>query len=512
LEKQEAPYNRRAVARVLRSPRLWGERYLRNRDGSVRRYWPHQADDLECGARNIIHLDGRSIGKSVCLATLALHQTFVRVGTSVLVAAPHQGPLDTIIEEVEFQIETSDNLKSSIAVNAQKRQKIIRKPYFKIEFTNGAIIYFRPAGAYGDPFRSLHVDMILVDEGAWLSEKAWKALWSCLNAGGRMRVYSTPNGLRGTTYYRLTHSKKWKVFRWPSWLNPNWDAAQEEDALEKHGGRDTAGWQHEVAGEHGRPSYGAFNLEHLTACRLDIPEYECVEITGSELKDCESEEAVTDRLDMLLNLAPAEGLFYIGSDTGYTADPTEIVIFKETVDNEKFALRLVRRIHMEHVAYPHIAQTLALLDRYYNPAGIGVDAGGNGLSVVQELTALDKYKDLNLAPRLRGYNFGSSVVIGESDDGRQIKKQCKEYMTSLINKGLQARQLILPVQDIEIESQFTTHTYSLKTGNVIYSKGNDHCIDAVRVALMIREQERLDGIGGIVGDLPMPVMTNPIFV
>jgi len=501
----------REIGKLLESPRLWGEHFLTNRDGSQRCFWPHQKEDLECRAKSTIHLDGRDTGKTVSLATLALHHAFVEMGGSVLVAAPHQGPVDTIIEEIEFQIESNEELKDSIAVNAQGRPKITRKPYFKIEFASGSIIYFRPAGAYGDPFRSLHVDLVLVDEGAWLTEKAWKALRQCLKAGGRMRIYSTPNGLRDTTYYRLTHSKKWRVFRWPSWLHPLWTAEREEELVEFYGGRDTAGWQHEVAGEHGRPSYGAFNLEHLTMCRLDIPEYECVEITGDELKDCEDEEAVADRLDTILNLAPMEGLFYIGSDTGYTADPTEIVVFRETTENEKTLLHLIRRIHMEHVAYPHIAQALAILDRYYNPAGIGVDAGGNGLSVVQELTALNKYRDLNLAPRLRGYNFGSSVVIGDND-GRPVKKQCKEYMTSLINKGLQARQLILPASDVEIESQFTTHTYSMKTGNVIYSKGHDHIIDAVRVAMMIREQERLDGIGGVVSDLPLPVMTNPIFI
>ncbi|OQA84779.1 MAG: Terminase-like family protein [bacterium ADurb.Bin236] len=505
----EMPKDHRAIGRILRNPRLWGEHYLKNRDGAARRYWPHQHDDLECPATNIIHLDGRDSGKTVDIATLALHHAFVRKGGSVLVAAPHQGPVDTIVEEVEFQIENNPDLQSSIAVNAQGRPKITRKPYFKIEFTNGSVIYFRPAGAYGDPFRSLHVELILVDEGAWLTEKAWKALRQCLKAGGRMRIYSTPNGLRDTTYYRLTHSKKWKVFRWPSWLNPDWTPEREDELVEFYGGRDTAGWQHEVAGEHGRPSYGAFNLEHLTICRQDIPEYVCIDITGDELKDCETEEDLADRLDMLLDLAPVDGQFWIGGDLGYTADPTEIVIFREASENEKPVLRLVRRIHMERVAYPHIAQAIALLDKYLNPAGIGVDAGGNGLSVVQELTALNKYKELNLSPRLRGYNFGSAVVIGEND-GQEIKKRCKEYMTSVINKGFQSRQIILPASDVEVESQFTTHTYSLKTGNIIYSKGNDHIVDAVRCAVMIREQGRLDELGGI-SELPLPVMTNPIF-
>ena len=101
------------------------------------------------------------------------------------------------------------------------------------------MIHFRPAGAYGESFRSLHVDRLWVDEGAWIPEKAWKALRQCLNAGGKFRIYSTPNGIRDTTYYRLTQSKKWKVFRWPSWLNPNWDDEREAELVEFYGGKDT---------------------------------------------------------------------------------------------------------------------------------------------------------------------------------------------------------------------------------------------------------------------------------
>lgn len=35
-------------------------------------------------------------------------------------------------------------------------------------------------------------------------------------------------------------------------------------------------------------------------------------------------------------------------------------------------------------------------------AGIGVDFGGNGMAVVQELLTLDKYKPLGLEGRLNG--------------------------------------------------------------------------------------------------------------
>ncbi|MHB9124562.1 MAG: terminase large subunit domain-containing protein [Armatimonadota bacterium] len=499
----------RDIGRTLFDPILWGESYLMNRDGSKRCYWPHQREDLLCSERNIIHLDGRDCGKSYALTTDALHYAFTTNGGQGLIAAPHQGHLDTLIEEIEFQLDSNPELMASIELTKYGKPKIIRKPYFRVEFTNGSVLYFRPAGAYGDAFRSLHVQRVWVDEGAWLSEKAWKALRQCLKAGGKLRIYSTPNGLRDTTYYRLTTSSNFKVFRWPSWINPIWNEEREQELLEFYGGRDSAGWQHEVAGEHGKPAYGAFNLDALNTARQMIAEYRRVCILGEDLKDCETEDESFDRLETLLGLMPQDGVYWIGGDLGYTNDPTEIVVFREEETEGRHMLKLVLRIHMEHVSYPHIAQLIGLLDRYYSPTGIGVDNGGNGLAVVQELLTLDKYKGLNLEGRLHGYDFGGMTTLAVRE-GRDVRKRTKELMTSLINGALQKKQIVLPITDSEIEDQFTTHTYTLQNGNVIYSKGNDHIVDAVRCAVLAHEESKIEDVEVQVVCL-MPVLTDPIF-
>jgi len=498
------------MIRILSNPLSWGEHYLRNRDGSRRSYWPHQAEDLQCAEKNIIHLDGRDTGKSVVLSTDALHFAFTSYGVQGLIAAPHQGHLDTIIEEIEFQLEASAELTASVGVTKYGKPKITRKPYFRLEFTNGSILYFRPAGAYGDAFRSLHVERIWVDEGAWLTEKAWNALRQCLKADGTLRIYSTPNGLRNTTYYRLTSSEQFKVFRWPSWLNPDWSNHREHELLEFYGGKNTPGWQHEVAGEHGKPSYGAFNVESLNLCRQDVAGYRKVTIQGSDLSACESEEDSLERLEILLNLMPQTGLFWIGGDLGYTNDPTEIVVFREDEFGDRRVMTLVLRIHMEHVSYPHISQVISMLECYFTPVGIGIDNGGNGLAVVQELLTLDKYKSLQLEGRLRGYDFGGMTTLDVRDD-RQVKKRTKEFMTMLINGALQRRQIVLPADDSDIEDQFTTHTYTFSNGNIIYSKGNDHIVDAVRCAMLAREQATLDTMSEETVSI-MPVLTNPVFI
>jgi len=48
-------------------------------------------------------------------------------------------------------------------------------------------------------------------------------------------------------------------------------------------------------------------------------------------------------------------------------------------------------------------------------------------------------------------------------------------------------------------------------GKVIYSKGNDHVVDAVRCAVLVRDEERLDGMSEVVPRVH-PLLTDPIFL
>ncbi|MHB9131158.1 MAG: terminase large subunit domain-containing protein [Armatimonadota bacterium] len=499
-----------ALALVLGNPVVWGEHFLRNRDGAPRSYWSHQIDDLLCTARNVIHLDGRDVGKSVNLTTDALHFGFTSTGKQGLIAAPHQGHLDALIEEIEFQLDANPALMESVGINSYGKPKIIRKPYFRIEFKNGSILYFRPAGVYGDAFRSLHVERVWVDEGAWLTEAAWKALRQCLKANGTLRIYSTPNGLRTTTYYRLTHSEQFRVFRWPSSLNPLWTDDRARELAEFYGGRDSAGWQHEVVGEHGKPAYGAFDQEQFLACREDILEYRKVIITGDDLHSCTSDADTCERLEVLLAAIPQSGVFWLGGDLGYTNDPTELVLFREFEEAERPVLQMVLRLHLERVAYPQISMLLALLDRYFSPTGIGVDNGGNGGAVVQELLTLDAFKTLQLQGRLRGIDFGGVTTLVQRE-GIEVRKRTKELMTNLINGLLLRRQLRFPLEDQELADQFCTHTYTLSNSYVVYSKGNDHIIDAVRCAVLARELLLQGDVREEMVSL-LPVTTAPIFI
>ena len=107
-----------------------------------------------------------------------------------LLAAPHQGHLDTLVDELEYQIGENPILQEAIAVKSSGHEAVKHKPYNEFKFFSGTVLYFRPGGDKGKAFRSLHVDRIWVDEAVWLPDLAWQALMQCLNINGRMRVYS----------------------------------------------------------------------------------------------------------------------------------------------------------------------------------------------------------------------------------------------------------------------------------------------------------------------------------
>ena len=496
--------------RFLLDPVSWGEQMLVNRDGSPRIYRDYQKRDLRCPANRIVHLDGRSVGKTIDLSTLLLHCTFVNRGRSVLVAAPYQGQLNMIAEEVEFQLNHNPLLRDNVVLRANGQPTIKRHPYFEVLFRNGCALYFRPAGDHGDVFRSLHVDLLLVDEAAWLSTRAWNALRQCLNPDGVMRVYSTPNGLRNTPYYRITQSKDWQVFRWPSWLVPGWTDERDRELAEFYGGKNTPGYQHEVAGEHGAPSFGAFNVKQVMRAVTSISDYRRVDLTGEALEDCNSEREVRDRIESLLGLEEGHGRYWMGVDLGYTSDPTELLLFEKDEDD---VMSLVIRIHAERVPYPALSVLIALLDRLYEPEGIGLDRGGNGTAVEHELLSLDKFRDRHFAGRLVGYDFGGTIAIGEDEQGKIIKKRVKEEMTRVINKALHARKVRLPEEDPEVEDQLCTQTYVTGDRGIVYSKGNDHVVDAMRCAFMRHAQDTddtYDPIEIIIPNVRLVHITRPL--
>jgi hypothetical protein len=513
-------------AQVLLDPARFAAAFMRDLDGddsnAPLQLWPHQIEDVRDTHELIIHQDGRAVGKTVNVTVLVCHFGCTTRNKRMLVTTPNEGHLQKIIQEVEDQIFGSDFIHDQVAVDTQTgRLRISKKPYYEMRWKDGSIIYFRPAGPTGKSVRSLHCDDVLIDEAAWYPDPAWRALRRVLNRGGRMRAYTNPNGLRKTVYYDLTTNPKMgaKVVKWPSWIVPGWTAEDTEREARFYGGKDSPGFQHEVAGEHGAPSYTAFSVRQLRNCQRKLDNiYKLINIEGEELASIYSIDRATRLLhERLADVEAEDGTYYLGGDLGYTNDPSELTVWRE---GEKAELVPVLRIHNEHLAYTYQAALIALLDDIFDFVGLGIDAGSNGRSVEHILTTDDRYSDHHFVGRLEAYDFGSSMVVGYDDStGKQKSRPTKEYMTSLIAGRLSARTIRIPTPetDMDWEDQFATQTYSYTSaGNLVYSKGNDHILDSTRAAVLRVERERLkqydlNDEGQFDGEFVMPVITDRVF-
>lgn len=522
-QQQKLSSDEMTLAQILLDPVAFAAAFLTQLDGENAgqplALWPHQQEDLRDPSPEIAHQDGRAVGKTVNISVLALHYGVTAFNGRMLVTAPGEGHVGKIIQEVESQIDQSEFLREMVAVDANGRQKILRKPYYQQVWKSGCIIEYRPSGPTGRSVRGLHCDKVLVDEAAWYPEPAWRALHQVLNRGGQMRVYTNPNGLRNTTYYRITQKGSgWKIFHWPSWIVPGWTDDDTARQIRAYGGRDSAGFQHEVAGEHGAPSYAAFNIRQFQASQRKLENiYKVIRLDGEEFESIQSVDEATDRLYSVLDgLEENRGTYWLGGDLGYTNDPSELTVWLE---DERGRILPVLRVHNERLPYTYQAALIAILDDHFDFAGLGLDAGSNGLAVEHILTTEDRYTGHQFTYRLETYDFGGSLTTGYDPQGRPKTQRTKEYMTSLINGRLAARTMLFPAGEVDPdwEDQFCTQTYSQNQGGrLIYSKGNDHIIDSTRCAVLRKERELLKQLvdDGSTSDAEfvMPLVTDNVFV
>jgi hypothetical protein len=489
-------------------PVKWGEAVLHDRKGQPLTYWPHHLTFLRSKNKRRAVRGGRDIGKTTVLKTVVLHKGFTQPNKNILIATPKKSHYAKIIALLRKEFRFNPSLARRVEWATDEADNI------ELRFYNGSVIYFRQGFPDGEAFLGLDADMVAVDEAARMMEIGWKNLDGCLRADGDQEedIYSNPDGRRNTTYYRRTNGKEnragqedmpFELFWWPRWLNPSWNEDLHKKLIEAHGGENTPGYKHEVAGEHGAPEFAAFVEENVLAALVTIEDYALLRITGEEFSDLASsdqsvEREIRSRIEELISVLPERsGVFYLGADLGYTSDPSDLLIDQQRPDGVQVGLV---HVHCEHVPYPIMAELIAALDRRYHFAALGIDRGSNGIAVYQDLTGLDKFKSLRLAERLFAFDFGGALLIGydsdedgEEDYDKPIKKFAKVHATDLINEALRTHSLLLSDADTAQEDQLIGQTYSLTGSRIVYSKGNDHTVDARR-CLHLARWRLCDGI------------------
>lgn len=440
---------------LLQNRELFAYRFFRDINGKPWRVRDYQQESLASNALRKVHCDGRDVGKTTEIEIIACWAMVNCPGKSMLIATQCENHLFPIMNRLMRRFETTPDFASGIA-------ELRRSPSYFIRFTNGFTLWGRIAGPRGINFQGMHVDWQIVDEAQEMTETSWGELYQALNGGGRRWVYGVPNGLRNT-FYRMTFLPDAEQYHWPSYFNPEFTKEKDDELALLYGGRDSPGYVHRVLGLHGEPMNAVFNLDDYFMCVDEsLPNYE-IRLKGSQIQ-----------LD--LPEPVKKGMYYLGCDLGFARDPSEFIVYK----NEPPYFVCVLRVHLENVNYAHQQAVIQKLDEFFRFYKIGIDCGNSGRAVAHQLMT----SGLNWEQRIYAFEFGGMIETGQLSDGTVQRRRTKEWMTELLQRRLAEHTIIFP-KSAEREQQYANHTYLLNPqGQYVYSKGNDHIIDADRCALL----------------------------
>jgi len=86
--------------------------------------------------------------------------------------------------------------------------------------------------------------------------------------------------------------------------------------------------------------------------------------------------------------------------------------------------------------------------------------------------------------KIQPYEFGATLDLGTFPNGQPHRRRIKEFMTELIQRQLTQKTIQFPPIP-DRERQYANHTYQInQNGQITYTKGDDHIIDADRCALL----------------------------
>ncbi len=464
-----------------------------------------------------------------------------------LVGAPQQTHLDEIILGIEEHLgvdEGADIGRQSILQHFWLKPK--KTPHYMMRFATPSFdgghappgrIYFRPGSHDGEAFRGVHVNaMAMFDEFAKVKNKTiWTEFTRSLKPGCIQRIYSVPDGDNASEFYRLTQQAipdlpageaGMRLFRWAKNLMPApfWSEVRRQEFIRRYGGEDSPGYQRNVLGLHGQQENPIWpwetlepNIQHIDEYRyvkiginrqtgqtsLDVLRFELIlakdgrkstqahtlaerSLAGTDLNGNEALKLLRDYVD-----APKNGVFWGGADLGFSNDPTELFIFEQRGD----ILRLHLRVQLKNVTYDQQAELINAIDRLFSRQVLwGVDFGSAGTAVVQMLHNLEIYSSCGFDARLIGFNFQSTVdcidemgeQLYEADkqgNEKAVQLNAKEWSTVLMTQRFQRTGYSLPF-DTELVDHLSNHTAKEGAKQRIFSKKNDHTIDAMRTAML----------------------------
>ena len=337
--------------------------------------------------------------------------------------------------------------------------------------------------------------------------------------------------------------------------HPFWSEKRAAMYREMYGGENSVGWQTNVLGKWGSPSYSVFPMPTLRPNLKFLPRYRIVVALldresaryhlraarlAPGLERVDDEDVVREELlarderpflsarELAAGIAAffpdladwPDPLLYCGGDFGSAADPTELIFATRAglIWSDLF------RLHLVNADWPAQAEIVAHLDHASgHRVKYGFDNGSAGAALVQVLTQMEQFKvcpvckaPVYFEERLRAFGFGEHCDDVDLETGEvltnpdkldaagspmPLRLSNKEFSTRILERKAQAVQLGIAHdagagdQRLAAAQLLVNHTSIGVTSKNErrFKASDDHHIDARRqLALVIASEVRGD--------------------
>jgi hypothetical protein len=478
-------------------------------------------------------------------------------GQEMIITAPELVHLEPIVSLIETQMYATRTLKEMLPPG---RSAITHRP-FQMNFVNGARIIGRIPQRDGKGVKGLHPIWLELDEAQDYPHNGWVELRETLKRGfegAKWRAHGVTRGVRDD-FYEITQdtpNNRWRIHRLAAMWRPNWTDAERQEAIQKYGSREDPDYRRNILGLHGDKTNPIFVLTQLMKNVDNDPlsDYNSVEYFRKIIKSEKLEmfrQEITDELDfppghlsyaggsIAERIERPKAFYWVGMDIGFTIDPSEILVFVEykPKPSAQSVFRLLTRLSL--VRMPHRQQIQAILHTidFYRPKVFALDRGGVGLPLYQEMAEhieafragkLDEipawmgvYDLETTLTTIKGYSFGEKLLVeldptvelSQYDSAADMaakagmRRNAKELATDVLRETVDAQRLWLP-WDEDLLQQFQGGTWTSNRsmdayGRRVFSRGNDHVLDASRQAALAWSQHRIEELMRVTPQEPV---------
>lgn len=442
--------------------------------GRSRYHRPYQADMLRCSAQSKVFRIGRQAGKTETLVVSMLYNLFVKPskgdeGFKIVLITPFQAQIDLIFGRLTELISNNPNLSNSVA-------RSVKAPQYSIELHNKSTVKGFTAGTKSggnaDSVRGQSADMLVFDEADYLSSGDLESALAIITNFPNATVWmsSTPTGRR-EKFYETCHSKQFKEYHYPSYVNPLWNERMEARFKEQYS---ELAYKHEILAEFGDQEEGVFQNTYIQEAKAGF-EYASIPRSDS-------------------------WIYTIGVDWNDTKNGTTIAVTGLNPSTNTFYVVDKAIVTKEGWTQLTACERIAELNRMWQPSAIYIDYGHGGTQyeILRKFgydSAMDPTKgpmhpDAKIKDILKQYNFGSKIETHDLFTKQAIEKSAKPFLVENTVRRFETKSIKFPASDNKLEAQLQNYIIDRVTvaGVPVYKPRSeeigDHFLDAVMLSLV----------------------------